>query len=263
MTTNIATAVTVAPRVDGAVYLHQTLRSLRFGGFQDPILFSEPGSPVAPGYEDRRSPKRLWSWPNFLRAVSGLIEAFPAANAYAVFQDDVLVAEGLADYLEHSAPIHPWDSDTGIVSPFTSEFIVKEQAPADGWFNLDEKVLAKHFYGAYTVIMTAHAALTLIDHPPPLAGLTMTDLRLGWFCAQQRLRLVHHCPSLAEHIGEQTALPREDSEGRPMNPTLTRARTAGSWCRNVADLTPQAVLNGPLGRSQAALDGLPDRITPE
>lgn len=236
----IATAVTVAPRVDEAVYLHQTLASLRLGGFQDPILFSEPGSPVAPGYEDRRAAERLWSWPNFLRALKGIIEAFPAADTFAVFQDDVLVAEGLAGYLEESAPIHRWDSDTGIVSPFTSAFIVKEQAPADGWFNLDEEVLAKHFYGAYTVILPACTALILIDHPPPMAGKTMTDLWLGWFCAQQRFRLVHHNPSLAEHVGEKTALPREDSEGRPMNPELTLARTAGDWCRNVADLTAQA-----------------------
>ncbi len=244
MTTNIATAVTVAPRVDGAVYLHQTLQSLRLGGFQDPILFSEPGSPVAPGYEDHRSPKRLWSWPNFLRALSGIIQAFPAADAYAVFQDDVLVAEGLAGYIEESKPFRWWDSDIGVVSPFVSEQIVRDQSPTDGWFDLDEKVKAHHFYGAYTVIVPAHAALWLIDHPPPMAGLTMTDLRLGWFCAQQRFRLLHHYPSLAEHIGEKTALPREDSQGRPMNPDLTRARTAGHWCRNVADLTPSAAPDG-------------------
>jgi hypothetical protein len=111
-----ATAMLTAPRRDPRI--EQTLDSLNGAGFGNIHIFAEPDAWIPDRYRDlqvTRRPRRFGNFLNFYSSLCTLLEEFPYADAYAVFQDDIELATGLRLWCEDQL----WPLDNGIVSLFT------------------------------------------------------------------------------------------------------------------------------------------------
>ena len=143
-------------------------------------------------------------------------------DRFVVFQDDILVAKGLHDWLEENAPTE------GVVSLYTAS----PHDGADGWRRLDLEPKPNDPYpwhnclGACAILWNKDAAEKILEQPPPVR----TDRLGGWigdFCYHNDIPFWVHSPSLVQHIGEESV-----RAGAP----LTTDRQAKRFCEDVGEL---------------------------
>lgn len=225
----IPTAVTTAPRRHD--YLPDTLASLAESGFPKPIIFAERGAPVPDDCDVRVSDASPGSWPNFRRALAGLVAESPHAVAYAVFQDDIAVTPNCAAWVESRL----WPSEKcGVLSLYTAETTGRGKA---GWFQIPRELLPRRAFGACAIIMPCEAAKMLgRDRKLGAGTMTLTDQWLGKFCKEHGLQWWQHQPSLIRHLGEVSSIKRPCRPGYEWDVTLTPARQEGQFAESVAEL---------------------------
>ena len=112
---------TTAPRDESTI--EESLESLAAAGWNDPLIFAEPGSPI-PDFVKPETvlfrPQIMGAWPNWLLTVMDLYLRRPHADAYLMVQDDVVYAKGLREYLEEEL----WPEERlGIVALHTASHL--------------------------------------------------------------------------------------------------------------------------------------------
>ena len=182
--------------------LAETVRSLAQAGWSDLTLRAEPGTPVA---QDRRgvrvvvNDRRLGPHLNFRTTLHGLLTEQPAADAYAVFEDDILVTKNLRSWLESRGL---WPSDrVGVLSLFTAAV---NDRPEDGWHPCVG--LPGRAYGAQAFVFPPDCARAYLAMPQPRSTWGQQDYWVGWWCLKSGLEYWMHSPSFVRHIGDASSI---------------------------------------------------------
>lgn len=227
--------ITTAPRLEYT--LSRTIVSLHEAGWfgSDMCIVGEPGSRmdvecVLPPQPTVAVPflntMRIGAWPNWLGAANIALNASPAAEAVLISQDDVIYSKGLRDYLD--AALWPEDRDrVGCVSLFTCG---AQYPTGDGWWQLPQNVLPRKTYGGIALVFPRRSLELLVADPPGRGSLTKVDIWVGHHCANHGLSYWLHSPSLAQHIGDRSAINPDNDQRRP------EFRKAFDFCTDVTNL---------------------------
>ncbi len=122
-----AYGVTVAPR--RIPTLGRTLESLLQAGFPEPHLFVDGDADFPSDYSVTRRDPKIGAWPNWILAAHELYQREPLATAYAIFQDDILLAKQVRQFLERIE----WPGD-GYFNLYTSH----QNGRGEAWFRAPE-----------------------------------------------------------------------------------------------------------------------------
>ena len=218
-----AVGVTTAPRKNQT--LSRTLDSLGRSGWTDVCIFAEPDSSVPSGIPPANvvwRSRRVGPWSNFLLALTELLLREPRADGYLICEDDVVFCAGLRDYLE--SRLWP-DSRVGVVSLFTPSH--QDPGTGSGFFACNR---GWDTWGAAAFLFPNASARALLRHRVvvnhrqrgPHDGWLDTDCVVGQWCKDSDAGFYLHTPSLAQHIGETSAIWGEGSrlQGRRHAPTF-------------------------------------------
>lgn len=209
-----AIGVTTAPRKTAT--LERTLASLAAAGFDSPHLFADGYTPSvdADHYSLLTTHKnKIGGWPNFLLALTELTVRQPQADYFAVIQDDVVFSANLRAWLE-------WQQlppGAGVYSVFTPACYSRNRA---GWFAVREGFGQA---AAQTFVFPRERAFQFLSDPfvnnyrrnPPqprspgkwnLDGTHHIDGVVGEWCKRNKLATYFHAPSLAQHVGHDSAM---------------------------------------------------------
>ncbi len=196
-----AVGVLTAPRKRPT--LEATLFDLKRAGFADVQLFAEPGADIPAGFQHlpvTRQGRALGVFGNTVTALSALYLSQPQAEAFALFQDDISVAEGLRAWCNREL----WPSGQGLVSLFT----MKEQSgTATGW-QVAQRGMFRTF-GALGFIFRRDVLLAFLsDHRVWLHRQSRrhgSDAAIGEWATRTGHGIAYHTPSLLQHRGETSA----------------------------------------------------------
>lgn len=219
---DIANAMLTAPR-PGVNYAVDSLRSIETAGFESPHVFAEPNSPMIPGVSFHVAETTLHSWPNWLRALRWLLEHRPHAEAFLIWQDDVLVAKHSREWIESQMWCCP---DAGVYSLYAAESQVKrEEWEGDGWHLIRRPPF--NCYGALAILMPPWFARNVSDNPPIERHVKGAgpDTHLGSHCRRHGIGYAVHVPSVVQHVGAVSCV----RTGK-LDPGINRHRRAYQFC---------------------------------
>jgi hypothetical protein len=140
-----------------------------------------------------------------LVGLAELVQREPYADAYFMCEDDVVFCRNLRPWLERELWPEP---RLGVVSLFSAAIHPLAQM---GWNRVDA---GPALAGAQAYIFPNSAARHLLQHPLPVnhrrrgyhKGLADNDAVVGLWAKLADLPVFLHQPSLAQHIGETSAL---------------------------------------------------------
>lgn len=218
--------------------LPQTIRSLASAGFDDPVLFIDGHDGNDADYEPfsivSRSP-RIGPAGNWTLALWELYLRHPAANRYALFQDDLLACRNLRGYLERCR--YEKGTYLNLFSfPHNEDLCPLEGGKRRvGWHDS-----CQYGKGAVALVFDVHTVVELlssyvfvqsfmdvkkskasIDGKIAVALHQRSGLKLG-----KPYRELVHYPSLVQHVGEESSMD-DWKTGRPKGkwPPETRSRS--------------------------------------
>jgi hypothetical protein len=200
-----AVAITTAPRKE--VTLPVTVTSLMRAGWINGNIYAEPGSKIPKGldcYRQTFRPQKMGAYQNWRGSLEGLLEVSKDADAYAIFQDDIVVMKGLRWWLDSVL----WPSeDCGLISLIRSSSY--RYPNAKGWFQMPTSWYNKGMAGAWGFIFRPRTlkeflASKLIREWPRPAWIDGATGR--WFGAQDRWKVYTHFPSLGNHVSQVSTL---------------------------------------------------------
>lgn len=204
---SIPCIITTCRRPNGEAYLAETVDSIQAAGFSAILMQadSDPRIGIVPHYRVSLYEATQWSNERFI-----------------VFQDDILVAKGLHDWLDAQ------DLPEGVISLYTPS----ARSGPDGWQEVDFTPTAQdahpwlHSVGCCALMFTREIAKQLVELPPPIR----TDRLGAWigeYCYSTGTPFWVHNPSLVQHVGVQSA--------RGFAP-LNETRKAAWFCEDVREL---------------------------
>jgi hypothetical protein len=192
--------------------LPRTLESLAAGGFPSPRLFVDGASPAAGvSYADHFKLEVTTRWPtirtagNFCLGLAELYFREPAADRYAMFQDDLVCCRNLRRYLESCvvASRAYWNLYLFPENQRLAPRVGQTARFYEGWYPSNQKGK-----GAVALVFTNEGVRTLLSHthlierPRDLrrghraidGGIVTALKKAGW-------REFVHSPSLVQHVG--------------------------------------------------------------
>lgn len=210
-----------SPR-NGVSYLDQTLRSFDTTGWDNPVVFAEPGSPI-PGFfsgqvVERR--KQFGDWSNWAVGLYELLLTEPDTDYFLMLEDDVVFAKNVREYVEgYLGQLLPFAS----LSLFCPDCYTREGIPSfvnqcHGWNTRQTQTVIMHrsavidFFSSPTV--QRHRFQHVFSDPPESIpwGVdvdprnSVKDALIGTWAEQKKLPIYYHSPSLAQHIGIKSTL---------------------------------------------------------
>ena len=237
---NWSIGITTAPREEG-FYLDQTLESLKNSGFENPVVFAEPGSKIPESFKghvvSRR--KKYGDWTNW---ASGLYELFlsePSTEYFLMLEDDALLSFGLREYLEYCLPNL---GEFASLNLYTSSKYFCPRRPR----MFHNECQGKRTWSTVAVVMSHSSVLRFFSDldvqkhrffdifevkegfwrlnssygsgktsMTDCVGNTVKDAVIGQWAEKLGLPVFYHTPSLVEHIGEFSTL--TDDVSTPSN----------------------------------------------
>lgn len=208
----ITVSITTALR-PGNPTLERTVTSLWRAGFNLPLIFAEPGAPAA-GWLDSlviRREERYGEWRNWLHALDETIRRSPWAIAYLTIEDDVVFCRHVREQLE----LEMWPSERcGLLQVYTG-YRHGRRLPR-GLVRLPDQFVSG-MNAACALLFRPAAARDVVQY-----GLTRgwsgkrlpakepceikeTDIFIGTAMADLGYEIWCHVPSLAFHIGDESA----------------------------------------------------------
>jgi hypothetical protein len=231
-----AAGMTTAPRPVPTLFA--ALNSVVCAGFENVNVYGEPGSctitsPMA-SFHSSRENRKLGSWGNFIRAVNHLTGTSPLRDAYAIFQDDIEVAEFARKFVEAHDQFDVWpgDPNTSILMLYTSR---NNHSSYVGWHEIIKPTAR---YGLLGVIMPAETAHEFAkDHAElPTEPEYASDMKFAQWCDRRGYKQFFHSPSLIRHTGESSSI--RSSHG------LDHNRQCKRFAESAWDLTQKMVVEG-------------------
>ena len=196
----------------------RTMRSLDAAGWQSQgvHVFAEPDVLLMQGEEYSgaltRRGKTAGAFANWYLALQELVLTQPDADAYVIFQDDVICCRDLRGYLEKSL----WpEAVTGLVSLYCG-MLQSGIGSEPGFQKIDP---GNMLYGALAVAFPPGAARAILLHPGFLRhresrnGTHGIDLALAEWMNSSGLPGFVHTPSLVDHIGQISSIFRSVRDG--------------------------------------------------
>ncbi len=221
-----AVGVLTAPRKRKT--LEATLHDLRRAGFADIQLFAEPDAEIPAGFQHlpvTRQGRALGVFGNTMTALSALYLSQPHAEAFALFQDDISVADGLRAWCDREL----WPSGQGLVSLFT----MKEQSETTPGWHVAQRGMFRTF-GAQGFVFRRDVLLAFLsDHrvwSHRLSRRHGSDAAIGEWATRTGRGIAYHTPSLLQHRGETSAAGHSFDEIEQAH-TITHVRHIAGWQR--------------------------------
>ncbi|MES2789464.1 MAG: hypothetical protein V4719_07570 [Planctomycetota bacterium] len=208
--------MTTAPR--RIPTLAESLASVAAAGWSSLRLFAEPGSLIPKEWSHLPVSWRdqvLGAYPNWLMGLQELYLRQPHADAYLMFQDDLLMAADTRRYLEYALWPNP---EAGIVSLYCPSH--HGNAADAGFHRLDPGWGA---WGALAYVFTPESLLGLLSDYRVQChrrygranGLKNIDSVAGEWCLRTGRPYYVHVPSLLQHTGSASTLyTRANASGR-------------------------------------------------
>ena len=234
MTKTWAYGVTCVPE-RFADLLPRTLASLAAGGFGRPLLFCDRGGTGTANLLEARFGMpavvrrgEVGPFGNWALALWELLVREPAAQRYALFQDDVVCVRGLRAYLDRCA--YPDGSDGrrpgywNLMTFLDSDNVVHDPGWVEGpTLNMgtDPRSTEQSGRGALALVFDREAVFALLGHPGFVrkpAGTDQPRARIDG-CVVSVLnaagrREYVHGPSLVSHTGEVTSINVQGKAGK-------------------------------------------------
>jgi hypothetical protein len=188
--------------------LNVCLDSLIRAGWREPRLFVDASTTIADRHGELpvtiHEPK-LGPLPNYYLALAELLMREPDAEALMLVQDDVIFDDrhDLRAYLEETL----WPAEPiAAVSLYCSRAYTR---PLAGWHTLGTRWV----WGALAFIFPRESAQQLVTDPlvfdhrsDPADGLVCIDILIGRWAERRQLPIYFPSPSLAQHIGNESAI---------------------------------------------------------
>ena len=210
--------ITTAPRAKHE-YLSKTVLALKKSGWDNIVVFAEPGSPVSYEYCVVHRRKNYGDWTNWATGFYELLLSEPDTDYFFMLEDDCLVCSGLKKYLELTIPML---GDFATVSPYCPRIY---QSHITGYHN---KCVGWKTVSTVATIMTRAAAIHFFadsdvqrhrfQHIFPVEAEAINwgvqvdprnsvkDAVIGLWAYKNLLPMFYHSPSLVQHIGEISTL---------------------------------------------------------
>ena len=254
-----AVGVITAPRAQGC-YLPETLASIKTGGWDNPVVFAEPNSPIPEDFTGDvvRRRKKYGDWTNWATGLYELFLSEPDAHYYFMLEDDALLCKNVRVYLDYALP-HL--GDFASVSLYTPSKYYKS-----GYKGFHNEQDGRNTWSTVTVIMSHIGVLRFFSDPDvqkhrffdifkvgprywgghggngsygtgytsiiDTVGNTVKDAVIGQWAKNLDLPIFYHTPALAEHIGYHSTLTDDistDTNGRMSKDFVGRDFDMSSW----------------------------------
>lgn len=203
-----AVGLTTAPRPEAT--LARTMQSLSVTGWPTAEIhvFAEPDA--LSGNEDFSGAvtvrgRKAGAFSNWYLALQELVFTQPTADAYLMFQDDIVCCRGLRKYLEREL----WPAEaTGFVSLYCG-MLQSNSAGTQGFMKMQTGDM---LYGALAMAFPASAARALLLHPlfqrhrESRNGTHGIDTVLAKWVTESGLPGFVYSPSLVSHTGVTSAI---------------------------------------------------------
>jgi len=170
--TRWAVGVTTAPRPEPTIA--RCMASIEAAGFDDIVVFAEPGSHTETSWNVVERPETIasprWNlekieplgvWRNYVQSLADLLVGFPDAEAIVLFQDDTVCCRGMRRLLEHELwPAH----DAFVVSPYCPDSADFDLGGVD-WtpFSSGRRPITD-LIGACCFVYPRESAQMIVDH---------------------------------------------------------------------------------------------------
>ena len=221
--------------------IRQTLDSLRRSGFDRIHVFAEPGSVVPPADPDVTvtvHERRLGNFLNFYSSLSVMLAENPSADAIAVFQDDIQLADGLRQWCDAQF----WPLDAGVVSLFTPRL---HSGKTIGWSVLISG--RERVCGAQALVFRRDALQRFLSDPQVMLRLQTRDQHddavVAAWVAREGTGIAYHTPSLVQHVGDVSSIFPSGPDRRNFAHAVSSVDDIASWRRT----TDQAAVVGLVG----------------
>lgn len=208
----LAAAIITSPRkVD---YLAETLVSVREAGFDPTVVHDSTG---------RDGPNATYK-----SALKSLLTT--GADRILVFQDDLLVSRGAAEWLTAAA----WPATDETLGCCSLYCATPQTQSTAGWWRLPLDVTPEtprpwvNVMGALAFVWPRASAELFLTDPLPAPQKDGTDRMIGAWCVNRQKSLWIHSPSLVQHIGKVSTTGMMNS--------LLPDRVAASFIDDVAAL---------------------------
>jgi len=220
-----AVAMLTAPR--GEPKIEQTLDSVFRAGFEHVHLFAEPGAWIPEcdhALTITQRAHRFGTFLNFYSALTSLLHDQPDADAYVIFQDDIVLAEGLREWCENQL----WPHDNGVVSLFTPRL---HSSSGVGW-----QVVSPGYQrvcGAQALVFRRDILHRFLSDPHVIPKLNhrqeYDDATLGGWLSREGCGLAYHTPSPVQHVGKVSSLFTEGHDQRNLANAVGTVDEIAHW----------------------------------
>lgn len=213
--------IITAPRTVGLAYLPRTLASLKRTGWENPVIFAEPGSPIPNNLQMDVVHRRhtYGDWTNWATGLFELLLSEPDTDYFMMVEDDVVFAQSVRIYIEgYLSQLEPFGS-LSLYCPNQYQ----RTGPAfsnrcDGWNTCTTQtvIMSKNsvisFFAYHKTVR--HRFEHVFDSPKEEIpwGVrvnpcnSVKDSIIGTWAKDHHLPVFFHHPSLAQHIGTDSTL---------------------------------------------------------
>ena len=180
----------------------QLLHSLHDNGWNDITVYAEPNAEVS-SYRVVRRDKNYGCWTNWICGLYDMYAMDIEADAYVMFEDDVLLCRNLRPYLERLVPAL---ANFGALSLYTPSHQAKK---TQGLFCIhDEGYRGGFIWGTQAIVFSSAslprflASKNVMEHRRTQTGATNKnrDSAIGMWAKQNGERVFYHTPSLVQHL---------------------------------------------------------------
>jgi hypothetical protein len=206
--------------------LPQTVASLAAAGFDEPRLFVDGCDRPAVydhfGLKTHCRPVSIGNFGNWRIAMSELFHANPDADFYAIFEDDILACPDLRKILESPLP------EKGYFNLFLWESNERLSHGRSGWFESHQTGMgAVGLVFRRSEVVNLLSSPTMSRHPLRDDGRYRVDGVIRDSLAIFGVKEHCHFPSLLQHCGIKTTIPRETTfvQAASFGKTLIDAKT--------------------------------------
>lgn len=192
--------------------IETSLSSIQSAGWKTTRVFAEPGSQIlsgdnsVSGHSVCERAGTLGAFPNWYLGMTELYLREPLAEAFLMFQDDVMLAANTREYVERTLWPAP---EVGVVSLYCPS--QEHVSGCTGYKRIDSGWDA---WGALAYVFSNPGLRAFLSdlvvlnhrHHGPAGGLRNIDSVVGNWCQRVGLPYFVHVPSLVQHIGATSTI---------------------------------------------------------
>lgn len=183
------------------VDLHATIRHIQRAGWDELLVFGEPGTQIPNGFEGIVWPYHAGDWGGWYSGLSFLHATRPYADFYLMCEDDIVLATNVRIYVEKWInQLYPLGCLMLYTPPPHRSFRVHMVT--------NESSCGKNLWGAQAVVFSRNSLRKFLSSPIIInfrdseigKSNAHKDSLIGLWGAQEELGIFYHTPSLVQHL---------------------------------------------------------------